>query len=93
MTLSLRAGVAHDKTPTRDDTRTLRLLDQGRTWVTMTLQYLPWNNGTLEFADAHEFLKNASISTPAAPGSNWVGSFKDQADIISIRYSHSFWHL
>lgn len=86
----LRVGVAHDKTPTQDATRTPRLPDQDRTWVAIGLQYKPWKNGTLEFAYAHEFLKNASINTSVAAGSNLVGTFKDKADIISIQYSHSF---
>ena len=86
----LRAGLAFDQTPTKDLTRTPRLPDQNRTWLAFGFQYKPTKNGALDIAYAHEFVRNASVNTNVAPGSNLIGTFKDKADIISIQYSHTF---
>lgn len=87
----LRFGLAHDETPTNDQTRTPRLPDQSRTWAALGVQWKPSKQGTLEIAYAHEFVRDAAINatSPPAPGT-LVGTFKNKADIISIQYSHSF---
>jgi long-chain fatty acid transport protein len=87
----LRFGVAYDKTPTNDRLRSPRLPDQDRTWLAFGVQFKPSKQGTLEFAYAHEFIKNASVNNTVAgvPG-NLIGTFKNKADIISLQYSHSF---
>lgn len=84
-----RFGLAFDETPTNDVDRTPRLPDQDRTWVAFGVQYKPTKNDTLEFGYAHEFIKDASINRPTA-GGTVVGTFKNQADILSIQYSRSF---
>lgn len=91
----LRFGVAVDKTPTNDLTRTPRLPDQSRTWLAFGVQYKPSKQGTLEIAYAHEFVKDARVSVDASaaatcPANCLNGSFKNKADIISVQYSHSF---
>lgn len=91
----LRFGVALDKTPTNDTFRTPRLPDQDRTWLALGVQYKPSKQGTLEFAYAHEFIKNASVDvsipvTAPTPATNLRGTFKNKADIFSIQYSHAF---
>lgn len=93
--MKLRFGVAFDKSPTNDLTRTPRLPDQDRTWLAFGLQYKPSKQGTLEIAYAHEFMKDANVNVPV-PGFTTcaagclTGRFKDKADIISIQYSHAF---
>jgi long-chain fatty acid transport protein len=93
--MKFRFGVAFDKSPTNDLTRTPRLPDQDRTWLAFGLQYKPSKQGTLEIAYAHEFIKDAAVNVPV-PGfatcaaGCLTGRFKDKADIISIQYSHSF---
>ena len=93
----LRTGVALDKTPTNDAFRTPRLPDQDRTWLAFGVQHKPSKAGTLEFAYAHEFVKNAIVNAPPPTGafatcgaSCLRGNFKDKADIFSIQYSHVF---
>lgn len=87
----LRFGVAYDKTPTKDLTRTPRLPDQDRYWVAAGVQYRVSKAGVLELAYAHEFVRDASVNVtvPGVPGA-LIGKFADQADIISVQYSHSF---
>jgi long-chain fatty acid transport protein len=94
----LRFGLAFDQTPTNDTTRTPRLPDQDRTWVAFGVQYKPTKTGKLDFGYAHEFIKDAKVNVgvprpsaiPACPTSCLNGTFKNQADILSIQYSHSF---
>lgn len=86
-----RFGVAYDETPTNDIDRTARLPDQDRKWIALGAQYKISKAGLLDFAYAHEFIKDASVRNRAAiTGQTLVGHFKDQADILSIQYSHSF---
>lgn len=86
-----RFGLAVDKTPTKDATRTPRLPDQERTWLALGVQHRVSKAGVLEVGYAHEFMRDAAVnaSETGLPGA-LVGKFKDQADIISIQYSHSF---
>ncbi|MBI4190838.1 MAG: outer membrane protein transport protein [Betaproteobacteria bacterium] len=87
----LRFGLAFDETPTNDVDRTPRLPDQDRTWIAFGVQYKPSKAGVLEMGYAHEFIRDARVSTsvPPAPGA-LNGSFENRADILSIQYSHSF---
>jgi len=91
----LRFGVAFDQTPTNDQTRTPRLPDQDRTWVAFGVQYKPSKTGILDIGYAHEFIKDAKVNAPVAGQSTCAlgcltGEFENQADILSIQYSHSF---
>ncbi len=91
----LRFGLALDKTPTSDATRTPRLPDQDRTWLAFGVQFKPSKQGTLELAYAHEFIKNAEVRA-TVPGQTTCaagclnGTFKNKADIFSVQYSHAF---
>lgn len=85
-----RFGVAFDETPSNDVDRTARLPDQDRKWIALGAQTRLSKAGKLDFAYAHEFIKDASVRNPAAVGGTLVGHFKNQADIFSIQYSHSF---
>jgi long-chain fatty acid transport protein len=85
----LRVGAALDKTPTNDVDRTPRLPDQDRTWLAFGVQYKPSKTGILDVGYAHEFIKDARVSTVTAAGT-LNGTFKNKADIFSIQYSQSF---
>jgi len=85
-----RFGVAFDQTPTNDTYRTPRLPDQDRTWAAFGVQWRPSKAGILDFGYAHEFIKDASINNSQGAAGQLVGTFKNQADIFSIQYSHSF---
>jgi long-chain fatty acid transport protein len=87
----LRFGLAFDETPTNDTTRTARLPDQDRTWVALGVQWKPSKTSILDVGYAHEFIKDAKINNTVAgaPGA-LVGTFKNQADILSVQFSMSF---
>lgn len=90
----LRFGLAYDRTPTKDETRTPRLPDQDRLWAAFGLQYRVSKSGVLDLGYAHEFIRDAAVNAPVSlagtPVGTLSGKFKNQADIISIQYSHSF---
>jgi len=91
----LRFGIALDRTPTNDTTRTPRLPDQDRTWLAVGVQHRVSKAGTLELGYAHEFVRDATVNVPV-PGFTTcaagclTGKFADKADIISVQYSHLF---
>jgi long-chain fatty acid transport protein len=86
----LRLGMAYDKTPTKDETRTPRLPGQDRIWLAVGVQYHVSKSGVLDLGYAHEFIRDASVNV-AVPGAGTLsGQFSNQADILSIQYSHSF---
>lgn len=94
-TWKIRFGAAYDETPTNDVDRTARLPDQDRTWLAFGVQYKVSKAGAIDFGYAHEFIKDATVNNPV-PGFTTCaagclnGKFSNQADIISIQYSHSF---
>jgi long-chain fatty acid transport protein len=86
-----RFGVAYDETPTNDVDRTARLPDQDRKWVAVGAQWKLSKSGMLDFAYAHEFIKDASVrNTAAVTAQTLIGQFNVKADIFSVQYSHSF---
>ena len=90
-TWKFRGGVAYDKTPTNDTDRTARLPDQDRTWLALGAQMKVSKAGTVDVGYAHEFIKDASVNNVApVTGLRLIGTFKNQVDILSIQYSHSF---
>jgi len=87
----LRFGLAYDKTPSKDETRTPRLPDQDRFWVAAGVQYRMSKSGVLEFGYTHEFfVRDAAVNVAVAGAGSLVGKFANQADILSVQYSHSF---
>ena len=91
----LRFGVAFDQTPTNDTDRNARLPDEDRRWVAFGVQWKPSKTGILDVGYAHEFIKDASINSGAAPTLPCPphclnGEFKSKVDIISVQYAVSF---
>ena len=102
---TLKGGVAFDQSPVKGaTTRSVRLPDNDRTWVSLGAQMKIAQSGRLDFGYSHLFIKNADINftrsqqapgftTPTpAPGtaSTVAGSYKGSVDILSVQYSISF---
>ena len=90
---TLRFGVAHDKTPVRDQFRTIRIPDNDRTWAAIGAQYRLSECVALELGYAHLFVKRAKINEVAPRSSiplrqmmnTLKGSNSMSADIIGIQ--------
>jgi long-chain fatty acid transport protein len=102
---TLKGGVALDQTPVKNSTtRTVRLPDNDRTWLSLGAQMKIKQTGKLDLGYSHIFIKNADINstvsqqapgfmTPTpAPGtaSTVNGSYKGSIDVFSVQYTLSF---
>ncbi len=104
---TLKTGVAYDQTPVKGaDSRSVRLPDNDRTWVSIGAAMKIKQSGKLDFGYSHLFIKNADINftrsqqsqtppstvpTPAAGTASTVaGSYTGSVDIFSVQYSLSF---
>ncbi|MBI3529401.1 MAG: outer membrane protein transport protein [Betaproteobacteria bacterium] len=102
---TLKGGLALDQTPVKGaTTRSVRLPDNDRTWVSLGAAMKIMQNGRLDMGYSHLFIKDADINftrsqqapgftTPTpAPGtaSTVAGSYTGSVDIFSVQYSISF---
>lgn len=95
----LRGGVAMDESPVKGATsRTVRLPDSDRTWISVGAQVKIKETGKLDFGYSHLFVKDADINStrdqlgvPAGFGrSQVVGSYEASVDLFSVTYSMAF---
>ena len=94
--LTLRAGIAYEKSPITDGVRTPRLPDDNRMWYSAGLSYRPPAFDGLIFDLAYSFIdvKDAPINISPSSGNPWftgttyIGSVQTHIHIISfgIRY-------
>jgi long-chain fatty acid transport protein len=102
---TLKGGLAYDQTPVKSATsRSVRLPDNDRTWVSIGAAMKIKESGKLDFGYSHLFIKDADINftrsqqapgftTPTpAPGtaSTVAGSYTGSVDIFSVQYTISF---
>ena len=89
--LLLRAGVAYEKSPVPDATRTPRVPDNDRFWVAAGASYAFNQNNTLTLAYSHIFMKDGDINL-AASGTlpALSASFDQSIDIISASFRHDW---
>ena len=100
---TLKGGLAYDQSPVKDATsRTVRLPDNDRTWVSIGAAVKIMQSGKLDFGYSHLFIKNADINfsrgqfnpgtTTVNPAtvSNVQGTYKGSVDIFSVQYTLSF---
>jgi long-chain fatty acid transport protein len=102
---TLKGGVAYDQSPVKGaSSRSVRLPDNDRTWLSIGAAMKVKQNGKLDFGYSHLFLKDADINftrsqqapgftTPTpAPGtaSTVAGSYTGSIDILSVQYTLSF---
>ncbi len=96
---TLKAGLAFDETPVKSAaTRTVRLPDNDRTWLSFGGQMKVGDSGRLDLGYAHIFIKDADINftkTPqppvgAAGATTVTGTYKGSVDIVSVQYTLQF---
>ncbi len=93
---TLKLGVAYDKSPSDDTSRTVSLPDNDRAWLAIGGKYRVSRAAVVDFGYAHLFVSDGNISalqgTVAAPFNkgNVIGSYRNSVDIISAQYTHSF---
>ena len=93
--LTLRSGIALDFTPTVDSTRSPRIPDGDRMWLSGGLTYKATESITLDFAYSYLFkLDNDSIAIDSngddLPGGEMPATSDGHVHIISLGGSYEF---
>ena len=88
--LTFRFGLAYDQTPVPDSTRTPRVPDEDRIWVSVGVQYALGKSVALDFGYTHFFLPDPKIDLSAsepdnALRGNLTGSYDASADILAAQ--------
>jgi long-chain fatty acid transport protein len=82
-TLTLRTGVAYEKSPTTDATRYVYAADSDRIWVSGGATYKWSDKITLDLAYSHLFFDDAKLAPVPTGGALLTGYAETSADIIS----------
>jgi long-chain fatty acid transport protein len=75
--LTLRSGVAYEKSPVPDATRSVRIPDNDRYWASLGASYKFSDSMTANLAYSHVFIKDGDVAALNT-------SFKQHLDIVSI---------
>lgn len=95
--LSLRAGVAVDKTPVPNpESRTMTIPDADRTWLAFGARYALDKNMSLDVGYAHIFFKKVATARAVMNTAETVtlqtirGDFKTSANLLSAQLNYNF---
>jgi long-chain fatty acid transport protein len=89
--LMLRAGAAYEKSPVPDATRSPRVPDNDRYWLSLGASYKLNDSFTANLAYSHVFMKDGDVNIPAGGGLPALNtSFKQHLDIVSIGLTHDW---
>lgn len=85
--LLLRTGLAYEKSPAQEDTsRTVRISDNNRVWLSAGLTY-NWSQATsLDFGYTHIFVEDGK----AAQGTSLTSSVESHVDIVAVSLKMKF---
>jgi long-chain fatty acid transport protein len=75
--LTLRGGVAYEKSPVPDATRTVRIPDNDRFWLSAGLSYQISQSMKVNVAYSHVFIEDGDVAAPNT-------TFKQHLDIVSV---------
>ena len=87
---TLRGGVAQDKTPTHDDTRTPRLPDNDRTLLSIGATWHVTDAFSVDAAYQHISIKSPSIDAFTSLGTELEGKFSGHADLFGLSAQYRF---
>lgn len=90
---TLRAGAAYDNTPVPDATRTPRLPDTDRTWLTTGARWQPADSLVIDFGYAHLFSKEVPLNQNAgnaAASGLLLGQQASDIDIVTAQLIYRF---
>jgi long-chain fatty acid transport protein len=82
--LTLRGGVAFEKSPVPDATRSVRAPDNDRYWLSLGASYKISDAMTAHLAYSHIFIKDGDVDLPADGRPALVTSFDQHVDVVSI---------
>ncbi len=88
--LTLSAGVAIDSTPTYNLTRSPRVPDASRRWISFGLTYKPLSNFKMSLGYAHLFVSNANVNIASATQDRLTGYYNNSADLLAFSSTYRF---
>jgi len=83
-TWTLRAGVAYDETPTKDATRTPRVPDGSRVWLSFGIGYKASDDLKFEAGVAHLWVDDGDINHTSATFSTLTGSNESSGNLLAV---------
>ncbi len=83
-TMVLRAGAAYEKSPVPDATRTPRIPDNDRIWLTVGGGMKVTERISINASYAHIFVKKAPINLDTGLATELIGTTKTHLDIFSV---------
>lgn len=86
---TIHMGLAFDESPVPDDTRTARIPDSDRYWVSLGYSYDFGLRSSLNLGYTHIFFEGADIDETTAAGT-LTGDYDGSADIVSASLSFRF---
>lgn len=95
--LTLRSGIAYEKSPIVDQVRTPRLPDNDRFWLSAGMTYKVTPKLSLDLAYSHLFVKSTSVALGPGTGNpsssttvSYSGSIDSHVDIVSLGIRYRF---
>ncbi|WNH54433.1 outer membrane protein transport protein [Stenotrophomonas oahuensis] len=92
-TVTLRAGVAYDQTPTTDAHRDVRVPDTSRKWLSFGLGWTPSANTEYNFGYTHLFTSDPNVNiagTTNNQGNSLQGKYKVRGDVLAASFQYKF---
>jgi long-chain fatty acid transport protein len=87
---TLRAGVAYDETPTKDSTRTPRIPDGNRTWLSFGVGYKVSEDLKFEAGYVHLWVDDGDINHLSATFSTLTGHFESSGNLLAVSGQYRF---
>ncbi len=82
---TLRGGLAYDQTPTKTATRTPRVPDEDRSWVSLGLTYQWSERSEFSFGYAHLFVSDSKVGPAhSATGDSLNGHFESNGNLFGV---------
>jgi long-chain fatty acid transport protein len=82
--LTLRGGIAYEKSPIQNDNRLSILPDSDRIWTSIGAGWKITNKLSADFSYAHLFAKNGTINQTSSTGVRLVADTRSHVDIVSV---------
>lgn len=94
----LRAGLAYDQSPVPDASRTPRIPDSDRYWMTVGAQYQFSKLGAIDVGYAHIFVRDANINAtafdaagnPVSANGRLIVEYNSSIDILGVQVRYIF---
>ena len=93
--MTLKLGVAYERSPVTDQFRTTALPDNDRVWLGIGGKWAVSKQSTVDFGYAHLFVpRSGTINQVRGVGvsaqGSVIGSYNNSVDILSAQYSYAF---